>query len=520
MNAQKPSNSGLENTLSRKRSSRCQVIGLSFLLIPLCISGLSMSILAAPKPGDIFSQYTLDLNNHPLSPNGFLRVGVNKQYHGTNIDMPANFDLDDAVRAEVVVEKNESHTGTKGLAVSVNDNPFHEFEPAAGIPAPMEQYKHFYMAEVEIPLSELKASGNVFKLKVDETTGSPWAQNLIYGIEFTVYYSASRPHPSGGITTPKTNGKLQWKADIAAEAQYGKGIKKIEFMGFYDDYPWNGDGVYRAWHHRWIKAVFSNHLGTAESAPYRITWDNSWVPDQVEPMKISARIHGGDGIIYMAEAVGGITFDRPGFSVEMCKPYSIPTGWIARGSGKQSKFDVKGDLSKTTAAKMIVSVWEYEGDPTFTINGKTACTVVTHWFGPWENAFPVDVLQQGTNAIWGEMDGEHGCEINCPGPVPFIQYGTKPDVSLLSMPDLHPSTPAAHLNIRYEPGRNTVLLQTGLAGSHTIEFIRLDGRVCKVLAVSGEQRIWLKMDDVQPGIYVVRISDRGGPASHRLVSLR
>ena len=131
----------------------------------------------------------------------------------------------------------------------------------------------------------------------------------------------------------------------------------MDFIGHYEDVNYEGDGLYTQWHYHFFHGKLLHHLGTAQEAPYRVTWDTSWVPDQKQPMAIAARIVGGNGMIYMTEAVTDLSLDRAGLHVELCKPYDIPKKWATRSGEKQEHFVVTGDLSKAVAAQLVWSSW-------------------------------------------------------------------------------------------------------------------------------------------------------------------
>jgi hypothetical protein len=73
-----------------------------------------------PQPGDLFREYTW--MHASGDAGGSLRVGGRLDYGGGPIPWPQTFDLEHAVRAEIVIEKLLCHEGTRGLALSVNDH--------------------------------------------------------------------------------------------------------------------------------------------------------------------------------------------------------------------------------------------------------------------------------------------------------------------------------------------------------------------------------------------------------------
>jgi len=67
-------------------------------------------------------------------------------------------------------------------------------------------------------------------------------------------------------------------------------IEQVDFVGFYEDFNWEGNGNYRQWHYRYLYGEMKNHIGTATTATYNIAWNDAWVPTQDRPVKLMARI--------------------------------------------------------------------------------------------------------------------------------------------------------------------------------------------------------------------------------------
>lgn len=382
-----------------------------------------------PEPGDVFREYTNSLS--------MLRVGGSLDYGGKTyskyLALNGDFDLADATRAEVIIEKVLCHGHTYGLCVKFNDdsNPWIKLPESSSLPSNQWTYQHHYATcTVAVPLSHLQSGTNKYKVAVDDAS-TGWEQNLLYGIHVRIYYSASKPHSTGSITSPAAGGTLGLNPTISA--QTSGSVARVEFVGYYEDYDYDGDGNCREWQYRWIQAKFLHNLGTDATAPYAVTWQNEWVPDQTQPMKIAARIVGSDGVIYMTPAVENVSLARPNL-VEMCKPYGVPAGWVTRSGAKSEKFDVKGDLSKATAARYVVSTWRHEGAPELFVNSKSLGTRAFSSFAALDTGnVPVANLKSGQNTFGtgGTAGGHHGTEINWPGFVIFIQYQGTPTAPVI-----------------------------------------------------------------------------------------
>lgn len=418
--------------------SKWRVLLMALVLMVLPAVGFSR-----PVPGDVFREYMWW--NEKGDAGGSLRVGGKQgeehpdrgwahDYINAAVILPQEFDLEHAIKAEVVIEKILCHDSTRGLAIEINSNPWIGIPEAEAIPYPQHDYQHHIYPVVSVPLSFLKSgSGNQFRLRVSPESSWKWPQNLIYGVHFRVYYDpAKKPHPTGKITTLESGAKLGRSVRLEVEAGSPAGkITQVDYLGHYEDVNYEGDGLYTQWHHHFFHGKIMNHIGSAQEAPWQIIWDTSWVPDQRQPMAIAARVIDSSGMILMTPAVTNLAFDRGGFSVELCKPYDIPKKWATRAGEKLERFNVSGDLKNAVAAQLVWSSWSPGYMRGISING----TKVFESEGPHYQYYfhrvavsQVDVFKPGVNMLTtGKtplIDGKmvHGMEVNWPGIMVLIQY--------------------------------------------------------------------------------------------------
>lgn len=398
----------------------------------LILTGIQAAGLARPVSGDVFREYLW--TNMGGDAGGALRVGGRVGYGGGAIALPHRFDLEHAVRAEIVVEKLLCHEGTRELAVSVNDHDWILIPEAPGIPAPQWEYMHHIYPVVPVPLEQLKATdGNQFRMRVSDEHPWKWPQNLIYGVHFRIYYDpAKKPHPTGRIISPKPGAALGVKAVLEVEASSPNGaIHQIDFLGHYEDVNLQGDGIYTQWHHHYIRGTLAGHIGSVGTSPWRYVWDAAWVPDQPAPFQLAARIADETGLILFTETVGGLTFQRKGLSVELCKPYDVPMRWLTRTGEKQQKFRVSGDVDKAVAAQFVWVSWCPGYMEGLYLNGHRILYREGPKYAYFLHRVPLEDLtlfKPGENILETGMtpryDGKmvHGMEVNWPGIMVLIQY--------------------------------------------------------------------------------------------------
>lgn len=406
------------------------------ILLQLCF--ISLIISAQPIPGDLFKEYTWF--NVGGDCNGALRVGGRldyqltkkaQAYQGEGLIVPEfDIDLGSAVRAELVIEKMLCHGDTEGLRVSINENKPVPLPDAEHISKPQSAYAHHYNAIVPLDLASLKhGSGNSFMFEVD-TAGHWWPQNLVYGMILRIYYKSSGLEARGELTQPKQGDTLGEVNQISFKAAPGEKIKKIDFMGYYEDADLEGDGLYSKWHYAYHKCDIYNHIGTISHTPLNFEWNTEWLPDQGETMKLAAFIHRSDGYIYMSEAVSDLTLERPRMSVELCKPYRRPKRWFTRNGVFEERFQIKGDLENMVEAKMVFRTWSPGYFNGIYIND----FIVLMKEGPKYEYFQHDVsveryiLKAGENILKTGLtplypEGMvHGAEIQWPGIMLLVKY--------------------------------------------------------------------------------------------------
>jgi hypothetical protein len=407
--------------------------------------GVAAAGRSQPVPGDVFREYMWW--NEKGDAGGSLRVGGRygdeypdrgwaHDYINAPVTLDHDFDLDQAIRAEVVIEKILCHDSTRGLAIEINGHPWVRIPEAEAIPYPQWEYQHHIYPVVPVPLTFLKSgTGNRFRLRVSPQSSWKWPQNLIYGVHFRVYYDAGKPHPTGQIASLRSGARLGQSVPLEIKStEPADCLRQVDYVGHYEDVNYEGDGLYTRWHYHFFHGEIMHHLGTSRAAPYRVIWDTSWVPDQKQPLAVAARLVGTDGMIYMTDAVTELGLDRDGTSVELCKPYDIPRKWVTRSGEKEEHFFVSGDLTKAVAAQIVWSSWSPGYMHGVFINGTRVFDAEGPRYAYYFHRVIVSdprVLKPGLNTLTTGMtpkiNGQmvHGMEVNWPGIMVLVQYANR-----------------------------------------------------------------------------------------------
>ena len=424
-------------------------------------------IFKYPQPGDVYKEYVRW--NNPLSFNDFRVTDPNTdntsaQQYLPNPDLPITIDdLNGAVRAEASLIVWGGHVGTSNKTISFNGNtpiPIPELDTSNGLPVNnTTESDQIYGAEfmresivtIDVPLNQLVQGVNYFQGSCGNQQGPygfDWGQFGLYGIVIRIYYDpASKPHPTGTITSPVSRGTIGENPTITASV--GAGVTRVDFLAYYDGYDTDGDGKFADYHHdyhyrKYDGAVsIKNHVGTATGAPWQVTWQTNLVPDQpVGGVKILARIQDNTGIWYVTPEVSQVSLVRSGASVQLYKPQNTPIEfWTMYYSGatKSSNFTIPGgtNLADATTAALLVKTWN--GDDEFgtspadapyneywtKLNGNTMPVLGIGHFYEFDTVLvSTSWLQTGQNTaeFHANSQTQHGIEVMWPGPAMAVRY--------------------------------------------------------------------------------------------------
>lgn len=401
-------------------------------------------LFAQPQPGNVFREY-IWLPKMVTEGGKFLRVGGRFDYKIFKDHFPANghndgyipllrdIDLKDAIKAEMVIEKLGSHEDTKNLRVSLNKNPSIVFPHAQGIPKPESDYMHHNYPTIQIPLNQLKKGmGNSFRFDVDTAQRWNWPQNIIYGVILRIYYNPEIANFKPVLKGLVKGGFLQERHKIGLEEKNAS-IFRVDYIGYYDDINWEGDGIYKQWHYHYFRGQVVHNIGSSNMYPFDLVWNTAWLPDQGN-IKVAARVTSNTGLIYFTEAIEGLKLERD-YSVELCKPYDQPKNWVTRAGEFTAKFDMKTDPSKIDEARACWVSWSpcysngvFINDTKIFDREELCYDYMSHEIDITDPS----ILNQGLNIIkTGKEplhDGQmvHGMEVQWPGIMVKVKTKEKP----------------------------------------------------------------------------------------------
>lgn len=408
-----------------------------FFILPVILVFQHIWLTAQPQPGDVFREYVWT-----TLPEGelFLRVGGRLDYQGTPEKFPADhldqkgyllfpdqLDLLNVIKAELTFEKLLSHEDTRNLKVSWNNSPFFSIPESSYIPEPQSEYYYHFYPTIEISVDLLKQENNRFKLKVDPEQDWDWPQNLIYGVILRLYYPREAPHLKGKLAIDGS--AIRDKTEVVFRPDHPEKVDQVHFLGDYEGINYEGDGNYRQWHYHYYRGKMIHNIGSA-AHDFSVDWNTSWIPDQDQPVRLSAWVQDETGLTYFLPPLQNLNLERD-HSVELCKPYNQPRRWVTRGGEHQQNFHISGKLEKASEAKVVWTSWSpgymnglFINDFVVLIGNDDHYVYMPmevkldhlHMFKAGENT-----LRTGKTPLYqGQM--VHGMEVMWPGMMVLIRY--------------------------------------------------------------------------------------------------
>jgi len=336
-------------------------------------------------------------------------------------------DLAGATRAEVLAEVWHALEGLTAKTIRVNSNPWINLqEPPIpderGTETDLSTYRYHSYVYAPVPLSYLKptngfTSSNIFEC---DAYGGKYPLYKIYGVTWRIHYGQEKPHVEAVIATPANGAVVGDYPVFSIRPVPGeRAIRRVDYIGYYEDFNYKGHGPNRDWQFRRSQGQLTYHIGSTTVAPFSVTWDTKWIPDQLEPMKFVAIITDEEGFSYTTPVVEGIKFSRPDRSVKLYKAYDVPPNFTGRNASS-NKVNITDDPHEGSAAQMFISSWCGAGANGIMVNGNLLIDkvgTIGHKYQLDLLDVPVGYLNKGVNVLGlNKYSGSmHGIEVMWPG---------------------------------------------------------------------------------------------------------
>lgn len=416
--------------------------------------------LSDPQPGNVWREYSRVLTGDkpprvtdPNTTNATAQTYLPNPVNTLTLGSVAN-----AVRAEFVASVWGGHVGTTGKKFRFNGGPWitiPEMGVGNGIPAGTNGQCYMQQLTYVIPFPAAYLNpANSYALKqgtntFEGTSGGQscysfgWGQWMWYEVMVRVYHNpAATPHTAGSVTAPAAGGTIGENPTVSASVIGTATL--VDFLAYYRGPDTDGDGVFEQYHHAYHRLksetamLLKNHVGSDNSAPFSVTWNTSYVPDQTAGgIRFKARIKDNTNTWYMTPEVAGVTLQRIGSYVRMYTTTNMPERcWVRSGrTTKTVNFTIPpGDnLANATSATLVVPTWNGDDVSERPLSWMKVNATTLPDFGQ-DHYYSLDFLTisrtalvQGTNSftIYASTV-EHGIELLWPGPMVVVRYGGSP----------------------------------------------------------------------------------------------
>lgn len=396
-----------------------------------------------PRPGDVYREYAI----HNGGNLDWRVTDPNAKHKGAQAFLPNPIlnltvgDLQNATRAEAVLDRWGGHVGTREKLIRFNGNDWISLPELSTTPkghAP-ERYYSQDNPVVAIPLEHLQEGGNVLEAMIGPANKSGWGQWGLYSLILRVYYDPlKKGHASGKIVSPVAGSTFGENPVIKLECDSGS--KRVDVLAWYDGYDEDGNGVYNEWHGtrfqplRGTPADLRDHVGTIETLAKNreLTWKTRWVPDQKpNSIKIVARVHHGGGLVFVTNHVDGLSLERDGVSVKQYRSTDVPEAFGVRIGNKKScniPIAMSDELGTATDAVLHYRTWEGDDrhhEP-FQLNGHPHLNQGNNHHYDYDLIpIPISELRTGNNTFTIHSNTEHHMiEVLWPGPALTVRFKT------------------------------------------------------------------------------------------------
>lgn len=405
----------------------------------LFLSPLSVIAQTGPQPGDIYREYSVNLklgDNWRVTDPNATHSGAAEFLPNPILSITID-DLENAVRAEVLMDIWGGHAGTTGRKFRFNDSAWIDIPLPSSLSDRSKCYLSEYNVTLDIPLNYLKEGENFFQ----GTSGGQvcndfgWGQWGWYVMMVRVYYSPDKIYTKGRIGNIEKEDTLYDYPTIIVEADDTASVSEIQLLGKYIGYDEDGDGIYDDWHRAYHEPSISGHIGTKVDYPYEFKWNTRYIPDQeLKSVSLIARIKDTSDLWYVTETIDSLSLVRPdSLSVKMYTATGVQPAFSVRAGNSKFCYIKVDSMNNDMEAWLFHRTWNAGDDEAasgtiakpLVINGEHGykCYGKNHFYALSNVHLAVGDLIEGFNTVtYSSNTVHHGIEVLWPGPAIIIRY--------------------------------------------------------------------------------------------------
>lgn len=404
-------------------------IGVNALLLFFLVCPASAQ--ESLRPETVFREYSYSKMVNPFK-------GEYAAYDSFQVVLEVG-DLKNAVDAEVALNFWGGHIGTSDQTFKVNGSRKFDF-PQPKTPGSPYCYFRFGVGNppVKIPVKLLKSGKNTFTFFCGKQVCYSFNWPLYWLNSFTirVFYDKDRKQLVKGKVRKRNPQDTAAYNLVVMETDVDdpKHVESVEYIGFYDDYDVDGDGILANWHYTLNNGVWSDIIGKQTVEPYSQKWNNNWLPQQDRPVKVVAKINSKNGLSYISAPLTFEGIRQRNSTVKIYRTNDLGENFASRvNRRKECTIRIDDDLTNAVSAYIVFSSWSGESEDgaihTVGINGKMLAESPgkLHDYAFVRIPVPLEYLKTGDNIfyVYSETE-EHMFEINYPGPAMLVRYSPAP----------------------------------------------------------------------------------------------
>lgn len=394
---------------------------------------------AGVAPGAVYREHTVLISKEWRVTDPDVRWPVADKFLPNPALVLPDVRLEHALGAELILDYWHGHPGTRDKVVRLNRRRWiplaPDFHGLRGLD-PLHVTAQTNL-RLSVPPGDLVEGDNTLQGSCGDNPYG-WGQWGWFAAQLRVYLDpAAVPPQNVEVHTPADDtGALAENPTFMLRAERPEEIAEVRYVARYLGVDENGDGRLDGFHGMMRKEGFEGHVGTATEPPFAVTWDTTWVPDQMPgAIAVQALVRDRAGVWTASPVREGLSLPRANHSVRLYRPVQQIAPFTVRNNGVKSAvvfIPMDTDLARATAARVYVRTFNgmnHElGYSPMRVNASAWLDVVRgtdHYFHA--GLFEIDprLLLEGDNQIaFHSTTKHHGPEILWPGPLVLVRYDT------------------------------------------------------------------------------------------------
>jgi hypothetical protein len=337
--------------------------------------------------------------------------------------------------AEVYAEVWGGHAGDANRSLTFNGKGLYVFPDVGGV------YNACVYHYTTLPVHPFHLVQGVNSLVMQLDRGTSFLGNYMIDNLCVRGYVADG-HPAvreaglagfrASVITDATRCELKDRTMVSlrTDRAFAAKIERVEFYARHEDFDENGNQLGYDWRFTTVGRDPRDHVGTAEAAPFSVSWDTTTIPSQDRCIELCALVRFHGGLCWWSPIASRQFLRRGRRTVRLYPASTLPDCyWSRDNQAKTSTTELDFDPAEVDRAWLCTRIWD-GGEGTqrnyFTLNGRQfdiATGKAPHVPVIRRLEVPAEVLKRGTNTfVLNSQTEHHGIEMLVPYPVLKVRF--------------------------------------------------------------------------------------------------